>query len=139
MTTTTTEQRPFREAVQVLDDLWKIADVKGHSFVYDGIVPSSQGGESPGCSYVERDELDNPTAPGCIVGHWLFSHGVTLRVLGDNEGYYTGYLHNVYDRDLPFRLTSEARDMLYRVQQLQDNKTPWGDAIRQVAEAMDLI
>ena len=135
--TKTTEDRPERDASEVLDDLWRIADVKGHDFVYMGI--DGKGTDGEGCSYVVRDEQAHPIAPGCIVGHWLHSHGVSLPNMGANEGYYTSHLHDVYDNLLPFKLSDKARRLLHSVQQQQDDRETWGDAIRIAAEHHGLI
>lgn len=97
--------------------------LKGADYVYttpDGLQGTPE--DQPVCLYVHGDQ------PGCIVGHALYSAGISLARLreeerNDAEGVLRNLRHDLmYEEGVP--------SLLQDVQQAQDQGTPWGQAVR---------
>lgn len=110
----------------ILNELWKIADEKGHGYVYHR--------PPGGCSYVN----DNSSGPGCFIGHWLHGHGVGLATLESNEGSIADKWYETYQHLVDFTLTQQAVMVLTEVQGFQDDGCPWGEAIQAACVVHDV-
>ena len=125
-----------KDSIDVLSELWAIADEVGHDYVY----------EEESCSYVAHREDVNEdgecvtalTGPGCIVGHWLHGHGVSLGDLSENEGAFLAVWPQ-YKALVNFDLTQTAVSFLREVQRRQDRGVSWGRSIQEAAATLDLI
>lgn len=124
-----------KTSLDVLSELWAIADEVGHDHVYEG--------EEWGCSYVKRtyDPLSGAgvVTPGCIVGHWLHRNGVSISTLESNEGSIMNKWYETYGHSVNFDMTKTAVEFLAHVQSAQDSEVPWGRAIQEAAMDFGLI
>lgn len=115
-----------KTANDVLHELWAIADEVGHNHKYHR--------PPTGCSYVKEEYSDDTgfpvaTGPGCFIGHWLYSHGLTLATLESNEGS-IGEKWDDFRPLLDFSITDQALQLLEEVQSLQDTGHRWGPALQ---------
>lgn len=124
-----------KTSLDVLSELWAIADEIGHDHVYKE--------EEWGYSYVKGtyDPLSGAgvVTPGCIVGHWLHRNGVSISTLESNEGSIMNKWYETYSHSVNFDMTKTAVEFLAHVQSVQDSEVPWGRAIRETAMDFGLI
>jgi hypothetical protein len=98
----------------------KAVSVKGGDYIYD---EDAEDGE---CSYI----IDG--RPSCIVGHILVDLGYSPEQIHEFEGHSAVSAIDALEENssLPIEFSIDAKSYLERVQDRQDMKVPWGEAIQ---------
>jgi hypothetical protein len=108
---------------QAVDELFKAVKERGERFVY----PEDWRDDKFVCQYVRGPHA----APACIVGQVYYQLGVDLSPLVGFFGNPLGAASKV-----GIELGGEAEELLCDVQRLQDDGTPWGEAVSKAIAAM---
>jgi hypothetical protein len=109
---------------------WALRDVVaeyGEEYIY---VPPKDGL----CRYLDKDPAG--IKPACLVGHVLVRLGALVSELACQEGRSADALD--YGR-MGLSLSSEAINVLYMAQEVQDEGRPWGDALREALRVAEAI
>jgi hypothetical protein len=106
----------------------RLVHQKGEGFKYSAPGGTTTPNGTPSsCWYVHglNDELE----PGCIVGHIMHRHGVSLVDLKTLEGGVGNLLHRLKDLDI-LKVDAQGERFLRIVQAIQDDGDTWQKAVR---------
>lgn len=117
---------------EVMRELKEIVAAIGPDTKRDCQYVEYENGELDRFSWYERDEAMEPVAPHCIVGTYLYRHGVPLKVLQGFEGETMDGISDTVLQDFNIVLDTKGREILREAQSLQDNGLPWGKALEHV-------
>ena len=110
---------------------------KGSDYVYVNHNGEVAGKDSwVDCSNWHFDDELQKRVPGCIVGNILNRAGVSLDDMPQDDGSHDllSRLLNCDVIEIDDEREREVRTFLGRAQELQDNGTPWGEAVEKAKE-----
>lgn len=117
----------FTKAERILKELVK---QNGEDFIYSNPEPDPVSD----CLYI-HNYGSNGQEPGCIVGHLLFGLGVSADFLHRQEGAGASAVLNRAENEGLVKLTGSKQEsvsrLLDRVQGKQDEREPWGRAVKE--------
>jgi hypothetical protein len=111
---------------EALADLKALVEEKGEDYIY-------QTDPESGCLYFHDKER-----PGCIVGHVMAKHGIKQDDLvhGSADWNFNKSVHGLF-KDGFLDIDERTGYLLAIAQTLQDDHTPWGQAVSVAVERAD--